>query len=220
MTEQTPEVRRPGRPVNPVSRAKLLNAAKQLFAARGFSAASLSEIAAAAGLRKSSLYHHFATKEALYIAVLEKLSGDIRDLFIAVQQEAGSYSQRLEQVTNRVFDYLENNVEAAQILARDMLNEGPFMRQQGRQAFRETLTLGAAFLEEGMNAGEFRPQDAKQLILSLVGLCLYTFATGKSSDRFLGAPGVTNRRQTLWPPIRALCLQPPAAENQAQASVG
>jgi len=58
--------RRPGRPSNPVSRDQLIRLARQIFAQHGYAGASMSRIAEGAGIRKSSLFHHFATKEALY----------------------------------------------------------------------------------------------------------------------------------------------------------
>jgi hypothetical protein len=45
------------------TRAELLAAAEELFAERGFSEASLGEIAGLAGVSKGALYHHFLSKD-------------------------------------------------------------------------------------------------------------------------------------------------------------
>ena len=52
------------------SRDKILEVAEALFAQRGFAGVGLREVAESAGLGKSSLFHHFASKVQLYLAVL------------------------------------------------------------------------------------------------------------------------------------------------------
>lgn len=51
---------------------RIMDAAEKLFASHGFQATSLRDIAAEAGLQQPGLYNHFASKEALYAAVLER----------------------------------------------------------------------------------------------------------------------------------------------------
>lgn len=53
-------------------RARILREAFDLFARRGYSATSLTEIARAAEISKPGLLHHFGSKEALFSAVLEQ----------------------------------------------------------------------------------------------------------------------------------------------------
>jgi AcrR family transcriptional regulator len=55
------------------SRRALLDSARQRFAAQGFAATSLDEIAADARLTKGAVYHHFTNKQALFAAVLTEL---------------------------------------------------------------------------------------------------------------------------------------------------
>ena len=65
-------------PTNPVStdaeqttgRRRVLDAAAELFVRQGYAATTLRQIAAAAGIKAGSIYHHFASKEELFVAVL------------------------------------------------------------------------------------------------------------------------------------------------------
>jgi TetR/AcrR family transcriptional regulator len=52
---------------------RILDAAEDLFAEKGYSATSLGDVADRVGIRSPSLYNHFRNKEALYGAVLERL---------------------------------------------------------------------------------------------------------------------------------------------------
>jgi TetR/AcrR family transcriptional regulator len=55
------------------SAVRILDAAEQRFAAAGYRATSLAEIADDLGIRAPSLYKHFDSKQALYLAVMQRL---------------------------------------------------------------------------------------------------------------------------------------------------
>jgi AcrR family transcriptional regulator len=55
------------------TRLALLESAEKAFAAQGYAMTSLDELARAAGLTKGAVYHHFAHKQALFEAVLDRL---------------------------------------------------------------------------------------------------------------------------------------------------
>ena len=60
--------RRPGR----TTPEEILDAAGELFTTKGFAATSTREIADMVGIRQASLYHHFANKEEILVALLEE----------------------------------------------------------------------------------------------------------------------------------------------------
>jgi AcrR family transcriptional regulator len=61
------------------TRAKLIAAARQAFAAKGYAAASMDDLTAAAGLTRGALYHHFGDKRGLLQAVVDALDGDMAE---------------------------------------------------------------------------------------------------------------------------------------------
>jgi AcrR family transcriptional regulator len=61
------------------TRAALLAAGRKLFGAEGFGGTSIDDIAAAAGVTKGALYHHFSSKDALFRAVYEQVKREITD---------------------------------------------------------------------------------------------------------------------------------------------
>lgn len=64
-------------------REALLKAAATAFAHQGFAATSMDDVAAEAGVTKLIVYRHFVSKEALYEAVLERVSSRLAEEFIA-----------------------------------------------------------------------------------------------------------------------------------------
>lgn len=59
------------------SRQAIVTAARQLFGGQGFAPATMDQVATSAGLAKGAVYHHFASKEALFEAVFEAACNDL-----------------------------------------------------------------------------------------------------------------------------------------------
>jgi AcrR family transcriptional regulator len=53
------------------TRSKILDSAIKLFSTRGFATASVDDICAEAGISKGAFYHHFESKQALFLALLD-----------------------------------------------------------------------------------------------------------------------------------------------------
>jgi AcrR family transcriptional regulator len=121
---------------------RILDAAEDIFAAKGYSATSLGDVADRVGIRSPSLYNHFKNKEALYEAVLERLLAD----FSAPLTELDS-----GPVTNdRVFQWLEAivrqhhaNPNLARLLQHAALSGGPHTNELIDRLFRPMFQSGA-----------------------------------------------------------------------------
>ncbi len=62
-------VKPPGAPISPDRRAELIEKAARLFGAHGYNKTSMRDISAAFGILHGSIYHHFGSKDELFIAV-------------------------------------------------------------------------------------------------------------------------------------------------------
>ncbi len=69
-------IERQRRPTREETKARLLDAAIEVFIAQGISATSVDEIAAAAGFSRGAVYSNFADKDELVLALLQRLSED------------------------------------------------------------------------------------------------------------------------------------------------
>src|SRR6201985_3920728 len=76
------------------TRSLLLDAAEEVFAERGFMAASLDDIASAAGYTKGAIYKHFTTKEDLFLAVSDRYWRRYFDNFAQVMSSARQIGER------------------------------------------------------------------------------------------------------------------------------
>jgi AcrR family transcriptional regulator len=126
----------------PSTSDRILNAAEDLFAEKGYSATSLGDVADRVGIRSPSLYNHFKNKEALYEAVLERLLADFSAPLAVL--ESGP-------VTNeRVFGWMETivrqhhaNPNLARLLQHAALSGGPHTNELIDRLFRPLFQSGA-----------------------------------------------------------------------------
>jgi AcrR family transcriptional regulator len=83
---------------NAVTRRALLDAARDVFGRRGYGGASLEEIADEAGYSRGALYHHFDSKEDLFLALLdERLTERVREIDRAFSEGAETKEATVEQ---------------------------------------------------------------------------------------------------------------------------
>jgi AcrR family transcriptional regulator len=131
------------------TRTALVQAARQVFASRGFEGASLDEIAETAGYTRGAIYKHFANKEDLFFAVVETFNTDILD----------SFADRLETDAMTALDNRETAATWMRALAghREMWALGleyslyeyrnPEVRQRSAEWRAQNRATVAAFME-------------------------------------------------------------------------
>ncbi|MGW2094298.1 TetR family transcriptional regulator [Promicromonospora sukumoe] len=68
---------------------QVLDSATELFAARGFAAVSLDDVAQAAEVTRGAVYHHYRNKQGLFLAVAARLQSQVADAVVAAADGAG-----------------------------------------------------------------------------------------------------------------------------------
>jgi AcrR family transcriptional regulator len=94
----------------------LLDVACVEFAERGFYATSMDDLAAAAGITKPVFYQHFASKRALFIAVLEDVGGRLLEVLTEATSSAQSGRDRVAEGFTAYFRFVESDRAAFRIL--------------------------------------------------------------------------------------------------------
>jgi AcrR family transcriptional regulator len=107
-------------PPPPITRDRILDTAEALFAERGFAGTAVRDIASAVGLTAASLYNHFAGKEALYAAVLER---GMRPL-VEVLEDLGRQEHgrdALDATLGRAMEHLASRPNVARLIYHEAL---------------------------------------------------------------------------------------------------
>ena len=191
MSSQEPVKRRPGRPKEPEKRDHLLLIGRGIFAAKGYDGARLQQIADAAGLSKPALFHHFASKDVLYEAVLDSMVNELAAYVYASSSQEGSYVDRLRELASNLADYFGAHPEAAKLLLREFVNDGPYTSGRGKQLVQNTLQMAIAFIRSGASKGFFDADQPERLVLAATGDILFYYGAHQLSGNILGSDALS-----------------------------
>src|ERR1700737_672656 len=150
------------------TRAALIEAARELFAARGYAAVATEEIVRAAGVTRGALYHHFAGKLELFQAVYEDVErGLVEQIAASATSTAGDPLEALHAGAQAFLDACED--PAVQRIA---LVDAPSVL--GWERWREIglrygFGLVQATVQAAMDDGLIEPQPAVPLAPLLLG---------------------------------------------------
>jgi AcrR family transcriptional regulator len=145
----------------------ILKAGRRLFGERGFAATTIDDIANAAQVAKGAVYHHFATKEAVFEAVFDSVS---RDLVADIERATRTESDVLAAMVAGTQHYFAACAKGAtcQIILRD----GPAVLGWERWREIDAEHFGGKFpraLAVAMDAGLIARQPIEPLSRLLLG---------------------------------------------------
>lgn len=160
------------------TRARLLEAALQTFSQVGYEAASVEQVCTAAGVSKGAFYHHFPSKQAVFIELLERWLTGIDTQIEQARAETSDVNQafvKMSAALPGIFRDAEHRLpvflEFWAHASRD-----PEIWERSIAPFHRYRDVFAAWIRQGMRAGTFREVDAQatsRMFLALaVGLLL------------------------------------------------
>jgi AcrR family transcriptional regulator len=97
-------------------REKILAAAVLAFAAAGYDETSMDRIAARAKISKPVLYDHFASKQALFLAVLESIRDDLLARGNSIVQTGSAPRAKFRAAVDAFLQFVERDPDAARVL--------------------------------------------------------------------------------------------------------
>jgi len=149
------------------TRAKLIRAARALFARRGYAAVGTEEIVRRAGVTRGALYHQFPSKEDLFLAVYEQVERELTASVAGLLDEVASPFAAMRQGI-RAFLEACRSPEVQRIV----LIDGPAVLgwERWREvAERHGLGLMEAVIGAAIDAGEIAPLAVEPLAHLLMG---------------------------------------------------
>ena len=102
----------------------ILNKAEKLFANSGFGSVSMTNIANACKMSKANLYHHFSSKEDLYMQILTRAQKNTQNILEKTKEINGTYIEKIEFFINEHLDQMLNNPMKYKLLAREFSDLG------------------------------------------------------------------------------------------------
>jgi len=146
----------------------ILEQAKLLFARKGFGAVSIQQIAQGAGVSKANVFHHFGSKDDLYLAVLkaacEETMGSLNEALGG--QDAGMALWRF--FSSQLEDMLRHQASARLILREIMEGGDARERSLAEQVFDEYFNRLVNLVKQGQGVGLLRTEFDPALLAYLM----------------------------------------------------
>ncbi len=167
--------------------AQILDAAFEVFAANGYEAARMDDVAKRANIAKGTIFLHFRDKKALFRAVLRSLIHPVHtDAGGQGQKFAGGNQVALRGLLSRLYlEVVEN--KKARALLRLLIAEGERFPGLSEVYYQDIIVPGASTIglvvEKGIASGEFRVTEVSRfpqiLIAPAILAVVWTLLLGK-----------------------------------------
>jgi TetR/AcrR family transcriptional regulator len=161
------------------TRSRILDAALSEFAANGLAGARTEQIEAAAGVNKALIYYYFESKEKLYSAALEMVSGRVRDRSMAVFLRDATPGERLLRGALDHFDRILTQREFQSLMQQEMMRlhkgEAGELPILIKRVFAPMHAMFQSLVREGISSGELIEVDWFQMVLSALGGNVFYF---------------------------------------------
>jgi AcrR family transcriptional regulator len=148
-------------------RAVLLAAAQDVFAANGYHATAMDEIAERAGVSKPVLYQHFPGKLELYLALVQSHVNDLVRLVRAAIESTSDNKHRVHRAMGAYFDFVEREGQAFRLVFESDMRSEPAVLEVIERANSACADPIAEVIRHDTGLDE---RQAQLLAVSWVGL--------------------------------------------------
>jgi AcrR family transcriptional regulator len=167
----------------------ILAAAEDEFADKGLAGARVDTIAEQSGMNKRMLYYYFGSKEGLYIAVLERAYGAMRESERELNLVDLEPLDAIRKLAEFKFDYYLAHPAIISLLAGENMQNGKFLKRSRRLRSMHN-SLGKVLqtvLAAGMKKGLIKQGiDPLQLYISLASLSYFYFSNAATLSTAFG----------------------------------
>src|SRR3984957_7998808 len=181
------------------SRARILDAARIEFVSYGLSGGRVDRIAAQSGVNKNLIYHYFGSKDALYLAVLERIYPDLR----ARQRDQDLRSlppvEGMKRLVSSTFDHFVATPDLIRLMSIENIHYAEHLKSSRttKSLYSGLLDTIRILLKRGQEQGVFRGHvDPVDLYLSISGLA-YFFLSNQHTLSWLLDRDLAARRRVL-----------------------
>jgi TetR/AcrR family transcriptional regulator len=158
------------------TRDRILKIASKEFAAHGYDGARIDAIVARCKISKNLVYHYFDSKEALFIEVMERAYGAMRERQNELALTGEDPVRDMRELVEKTVQHFIDQPEFHQLLSTENLHKAVHIRKSKviSEMFNPLRTALSTILESGKQKGVFRRDaDWVDLYVSISGLGSY-----------------------------------------------
>ncbi|MBE9504118.1 MAG: TetR/AcrR family transcriptional regulator [Proteobacteria bacterium] len=150
----------------------------ELAAEEGVTRLTTQAIADRVGIAQSTIFKHFKTRDAIFSAAINWISGQIFRLLEETSRESTSPREQLQYLINRHLTLMSRHRGLPRLLFSDRLHlESPHLKKTVQQVMARYMTLVSDIIREGIEEDQFRndvdPEETARCFVALLqGLIL------------------------------------------------
>ncbi len=163
-------------------REQIVEAATRVFAEKGFCRATTREVAREAGISEGTIYNYFDDKDALLMAILDKLNETERRAEDFEEGMATDFRGFFEEYLRRRMSLMWENREVFRVVLSEMLVNAELRDRYLRDVFDPTIRIAEENFQSRMEQGEVRETDAPLAMRSVAGAVLGFLILGLLGD--------------------------------------
>ena len=183
------------------NRARIIQAAMDEFAARGFKGASMDAIAARTHTTRALINYYFGSKEKVYLAVLEQVYSEIRQAEALLDLDHLAPVEAIRRIVEFTFNYYLDHEGFVRLVVAENQVKGRHLKKSRamRTLNRSIIDTLARVIARGEAQGLFRPGlDPVEVHMSIAALGMFNvtnqYTFGAIFQREMGAKGDVTRR--------------------------
>lgn len=134
---------------------RILEAAKDVFAEKGFAGARVDEIARRAGVNKAALYYHIGDKKALYADAFHNVIGTAAQRLIDGIKGSKTPEEKIKTYLKTLAKTFDENPQVPRMMMREMASGGQNLPDIFFQDLFSIFRTLSGILEEGKSKGVF-----------------------------------------------------------------
>ncbi|PZT69875.1 TetR family transcriptional regulator [Streptomyces sp. SW4] len=158
--------------VTPDAARRLLVAAVEAFAERGYHATTTRDIAGRAGMSPAALYIHYKTKEELLHRISRLGHDKALDILRTAARGEGSATERLADAVGSFVRWHAGRRTTARVVQYELDALGPDARAEIVALRRQCDAEVRGIIEDGVASGEFDVLDVQGTTLAVLSLCI------------------------------------------------
>ncbi|MGQ2996699.1 MULTISPECIES: TetR/AcrR family transcriptional regulator [Variovorax] len=182
------------------TRDRILKIASKEFAAHGYDGARIDAIVARCKISKNLVYHYFDSKEALFIEVMERAYGAMRERQNELALTGEDPVRDMRELVEKTVQHFIDQPEFHQLLSTENLHKAVHIRKSKviSEMFNPLRTALSTILESGKQKGVFRRDaDWVDLYVSISGLGSYFITNRYTLSYVLDVDlGASDRQQS------------------------
>jgi len=151
------------------TRGRILEAALEVFARKGYHRALVDDIVRASATSKGAVYHHFPNKQAVFLALVDDFAARLtRGVAAAIAARQGALA-RVQGALMAALDTFAGNERLARLILLEAVSLGPVYQAKRAEVAGRFAALIRGYLDEAVADGSIPPLDTAVATLAWLG---------------------------------------------------